>query len=170
MKKYFIAVLFVCFIFTGLAQAESTIPGTQEGAKQLLEQFTKSGADYVALTNSLRPAKADYEAVFEAKAAEQAYQGYTIPWNKGYIIIKPKPGQSAILLWSATTEELKAGTSNASQFPGGYAKIKDNFKPGITLYRFKFVEPGQTLGMAYDGLAFVNNHWVVFPKPWRVIK
>ena len=29
------------------------------------------------------------------------------------------------------------------------------------------VKPGETLGMAFDGLAFVNGHWRIFPKPWR---
>lgn len=25
------------------------------------------------------------------------------------------------------------------------------------------------LGMAYDGLIYVNGHWAWFPKPWRVL-
>ena len=41
-------------------------------------------------------------------------------------------------------------------------------KPGLKVYRFKFVEPGEDLGMAFDGLVNVNGHWRIFPKPWRV--
>ena len=37
----------------------------------------------------------------------------------------------------------------------------------MTLFRFKFVKAGETIGMAFDGLAFVNGHWRIFPKPWR---
>ncbi|TMQ06352.1 MAG: hypothetical protein E6J91_38110 [Deltaproteobacteria bacterium] len=28
---------------------------------------------------------------------------------------------------------------------------------------------GEQLGMAYDGLIYVNNHWAWFPKPWRAL-
>ena len=40
---------------------------------------------------------------------------------------------------------------------------------GVTLYRFKFVKPGEGLGMAFDGLVHVNGHWVIIPKPWRAL-
>ena len=54
--------------------------------------------------------------------------------------------------------------------PGGYAKVAPHMKAGHTWYRFKFVKSGERVGMAYDGLTFVNHHWVIVPKPWRVLK
>ena len=33
-----------------------------------------------------------------------------------------------------------------------------------------FVEPGESLGLAFDGLIFVNGRWVLMPKPWRVLE
>jgi hypothetical protein len=39
----------------------------------------------------------------------------------------------------------------------------------LKIYRFKFVEPGKDLGMAFDGLIYVNGHWRIFPKPWRAL-
>ena len=41
-------------------------------------------------------------------------------------------------------------------------------KPGLTVYRWKYTKPGEPLGMAYDGLIYVNGHWAWFPKPWRI--
>ena len=38
-------------------------------------------------------------------------------------------------------------------FGGGYAKLASHLAPGVVLYRFKFVEPGRDLGMAFDGLS-----------------
>ena len=35
--------------------------------------------------------------------------------------------------------------------------------------RFKFVTKGQTAGLAFDGLIYVNNRWVLMPKPWRAL-
>lgn len=32
------------------------------------------------------------------------------------------------------------------------------------------LEPGQTLGMAFDGLVHVNGHWRLFPKPWKALR
>ena len=46
-----------------------------------------------------------------------------------------------------------------SCFPGGYKRVADKFKPGLTVYRWKYVKPGEKLGMSFDGLVYVNNHW-----------
>ena len=43
-------------------------------------------------------------------------------------------------------------------------------KSGLTVYAFKFVKPGETLGMAFDGLVWVNGHFAIFPKPWRFLR
>ena len=29
-------------------------------------------------------------------------------------------------------------------------------------------EPGEELGMAFDGLTYVNGNWRIFPKPYRL--
>jgi len=28
---------------------------------------------------------------------------------------------------------------------------------------------GKTTGLAFDGLIYVNNRWVLMPKPWRAL-
>ena len=86
------------------------------------------------------------------------------------MVISPKAGQTELLLWNATSEELNEGTGDAGQFPGGYQEAAKHLKPGVTWYRFKFVEPGKTLGMAFDGLACINGRWTIFPEPWRVLR
>ncbi|MCA9544096.1 MAG: hypothetical protein KC613_06880 [Myxococcales bacterium] len=153
------------------AQAKGLdFPGTAEGAKALLESLLAPGADHIALSKALQPRPEDYAKVFKGAAAEQAKAGYSAPWAAGAIVVKPKPGQTALKLAQATSEQLAAGAPEAGEFPGGYGKIKDHFQPGFTWYRFKFVEPGQDLGMAFDGLVYVGDHWALFPKPWRVIQ
>ncbi len=144
--------------------------GDDTGAKALLERFLKPGTDHLALSRALRPKAADYAAVYAGDAAKKMDGVYGPAWDADQIRVKPKEGQTELLLWGATSEELKASTGNAPKFPGGYARVKDALKPGVRLYRFKFVKPGAKIGMAFDGLVHVNGRWVLIPKPWRALK
>src|SRR5690606_9226881 len=91
-------------------------------------------------------------------------------WDSNKAVIKPKPGQTEVKVWSATGADLANGTGNAVEFPGGYKKIAKHLAPTVLFFRFKFVEAGKETGTAYDGLAFINGHWVIAPKPWRAIE
>jgi hypothetical protein len=153
----------------GGAANSSKFPGTEEGAKQMLNEFLKPGADHAALSKPLRPTKDDYKAVYGADSADKLASVYDPAWDKGEAVLKPNEGQTELKIWSASSEDLKNGTGNAADFPGGYKKVADKLQPGLTLYRFKFVKPGEDLGMAFDGLVFVNGHWVLIPKPWRAL-
>jgi hypothetical protein len=148
----------------------STGGGTEAGAKALLEAFLKPGADLAALTKPLLPTKADCEAVFVGDAAGKAAEAYSRAIATGQVVIRPNPGQTQLLLFSATTDDFKKRTDKAREFPGGYGMIAEKLKPGLAVYRWKFVEPGKTLGMAYDGLYYINGKWTWLPKPWRFLR
>lgn len=144
-----------------------TFPGTAAGAKALVSELAKPGVDAAALTKQLRPTLADYKAVFDAKAAANLDAVYSPEWDRGTFVVSAKPGQTEVKISSATVADLKANNEKAKEFPGGYAKVASHLVGNATLYRFRFVEPGQEQGMAYDGLVYVNGHWVLIPKPWR---
>lgn len=154
----------------GTASSAKSYPGTEDGAKALLAEFLKPGADHAALSKSLRPSKADYDAVFLPDLAAKADAVYGPAWDGGQMVVAPKAGQTQALVFPATSDELKSWTGAATEFPGGWKDVGAQLKPGVTFYRFKFVEPGQDLGMAFDGLAHVNGNWRIFPKPWRVMR
>ena len=152
------------------APPSSMHPGTEAGAKALLSEFLAPGANHAKLSAVLAPATGDYAAAFVGDAAVQAEAGYKGAWESGRIVLKPNAGQTELLLWKATAEELQTWTGDAKdRFPGGYREAAKHLKPGVTWYRFKFVKPGSTLGMAYDGLVHVNGRWPIFPTPWRVL-
>lgn len=153
----------------GGAGASSKYPGTEEGAKAMLAEFVKPGADHAALSKTLRPSKADYDAVFASELAAKADAVYGPAWDGGQMVVAPKAGQTEVLVFSATSEELNGGTGGAERFPGGWKQVGPQLKPGVKFYAFKFVEPGKDLGMAFDGLTHVNGNWRIFPKPWRVM-
>lgn len=150
------------------SRGTSIHPATEEGAKALLAEFVTPGADHAALSRQLRPSQADYAAVFESDLAAKAEAVYGPAWEGGQLVVAPKAGQSEVKVFAATSEELKSWSGGAAEFPGGYKDVAAQINPGLKVYRFKFVEPGQDLGMAYDGLVNVNGHWRIFPKPWRV--
>jgi len=139
-------------------------------AKKLLLKFLKPGADYTNLTKSLRPTEADYKAYFANNSWQDAMKKYNELWDKYPITIKPREGQTKLLLWAATVEDIKYGTGDSSQFPGGYKMIIDRIETGHVIYKFKFVKPDKTTGMSFDGLVKVNGKWVIFPKPWRIFQ
>ncbi len=165
-----LAVL-VALTNSGIAAEEKTsaFPGTEAGAKSLLQEFLKPGADLPALSKQLRPTAADYAAVFDADLSAKMESTYGPAWDGGKIVIAPKPGQSELKLFSATSDEMKSWTGSAHDFAGGWKQVAPKLKPGVTIYRFKFVEPGKDLGMAFDGLIYVNGNWRIFPKPWRAM-
>ena len=142
--------------------------GTEDGAKSLLKQFVAPKADHETLSKSLRPTSADYKALFDDATASKMESAYAKEWDAGHMVIKPKnEKQSEIRLWGATGAELAEGKGHAKEFPGGYKKIGKHLAPTVTFYAFKFVERGKDAGMAFDGLAYVNAHWVIVPKPFH---
>ena len=149
------------------AKTSSQYPGTRQGAERLLKDMISKKIDFTYL----RPNPEDYTAAFDAETAEVMKLAYEPMWKSG-VQVKMKDHQSEVIFWSATTEELLLKTGDASNFPGGYTQhgVAEKMKPNLTWYRFKFVEPGETIGTAYDGLVFVNGHWTIFPKPWRALK
>lgn len=146
------------------------LQGNEDGARALLEQFVASNADHLALTRSLRPTSNDYKTLFDAKAAAKIEAAQAKDWDSNRAVIKPKPGQTEIKVWGATGSDIAKGTGNAREFPADYKKVAKHLSPTVLFFRFKFVEPGKDTGTAYDGLAFINGHWVIAPKPWRALE
>lgn len=153
------------------APAQAGAKGPDDEALALLREFVRPGADAAALSLKLRPTKADYDAVFDATSAPKVQAAYDPAWDAGALVIKGKPGQTAVLAWGASSEDLQAWRGAAAEhFAGGWKDVAAHLKPGLRIYAFKFVEPGQSLGMAYDGLVRVNGQWRIMPKPWRALR
>ena len=155
----------------GGTAASGKYPGTEDGAKAMLAEFVKPGADHATLTKALRPTKADYDAVFMPELAGKADAVYGPAWDGGQMVVAPKAGQTEVRIASATSEELKSWTgAAATDFAGGWKDVGAQLKPGVRFYTFEFLEPGKDAGMSFDGLAHVNGNWRIFPKPWRVMR
>jgi hypothetical protein len=148
-------------------------PGTDEGARKLVVEIRT--ATLPEKVQALRPTTADYRALFKDPFAARAetYYGRTLWDLKPTEAPRPlaKPDQTEVRIAKATTDEIAAWTPEArSVVPGGYEKIREQFKSGLVVYTWDYVKPGEESGMAFNGLVHVNGHWVFVPKPWRVLE
>lgn len=140
--------------------------GSEAEARALLMQFLQPNADRHALTWALVPSHEEVRAVYAEPLATKMIATYDEHLTRS-VAIGPKPGQSNLLTWYATTGALKRGSDMLDEFPGGYRDVVGYFNGDHPIVRFKFVEQGATLGMAFDGLIYVGGRWVWMPKPWR---
>jgi len=141
-------------------------PAVAEEGRALLQRFFDPAEDHGALTLSLKPSPEDVRAVYAEPLASvliDTYEGLFVPGA----VIEPKPEHKQLLTTFTTTGRLKAGDPVLDEFPGGYKDVLPYIVADVPIGRFKFVEPGETLGLAFDGLIHVNDHWVFMPKPWR---
>ena len=120
------------------------------------------------LVRNLRPRDEDYARVFTPEAAETARAGYLSLWNSPPRGLS-KAGQTQVIAFACDAESLRSDNEFSRNFPGGYQKIAGFLKPELVWVAFKTVIPGQTTGMAYDGLVYLDDHWAWFPKPWRIL-
>jgi hypothetical protein len=146
-------------------KAAGGFPATREGAEQLLERFLKPDADFAALTAELKPAPEDYAAVYNKPFADELRKTQGLMWAGGPLI-RPRKGQTELKLVFTTTDRLKADSKIRRQFPGGYERVISQMKLDIPIVAFKFVQPGSSSGLAFDGLVYVTGRWVIMPKPW----
>lgn len=151
--------------------AAADFPQTEAGIQALLAKFLQPNAGHASLTKRLKPTRKDLQAVFkDAGMVDRAFHAYNLMWASPKTAIKGKPEQTQLLIWTATSEDLASGKGEAKYFPGGYRQAAEFLKSGLKIVRWKFVQPGERLGMAYDGLVVVNGRWVWVPKPWRLAK
>jgi hypothetical protein len=118
------------------------------------------------MTRQLSPRPGDVDLVFAPSVTEQVEVAYQRMWEKG-AVITPKQGQTQVLV-SACAAGMLADESDpaAAKFPGGYKRIAHLLLPERIWITWKFVEPGRSTGMSYNGLVRLDDRFVWFPKPW----
>ena len=134
--------------------------------RALLGGFFDPLADHEAMTLVLKPTPEDVRAVYAEPLAGRLIEAYDRLFSPG-AAIRPNPGQTQLLTTFTTTAALKRRDPVLAEFPGGYAEVLPHIVGDVPIARFKFVAPGETLGMAFDGLIHVNGRWVFMPKPWN---
>lgn len=143
----------------------------QEKALGLLRSLQSNNRESIEANpwDILAPRPDDYIKVFNSKVITIARNGYEQIWQES-----PYPdaklNQTNILVNAATVEEIAAGEGEGLFFPGGYRKITPYLVPERVWVAWKYTEPNEISGMAYDGLVWMGeDRFVWFPKPWKVL-
>jgi hypothetical protein len=141
----------------------SSYPATDEGARSVLLEFTKPGADEKTLLRLLRPTHADYEALFQPAFAQRAEAYHNSVWAADRMSMRVYRAQTDVVLIPITSAEIRLGMVKEG-VPTGYSRLKEDVKDGFTFYCYYFVRPGEKLSaIVGDGLVHVNGHWRHMP-------
>ncbi|MEU4243420.1 hypothetical protein [Actinoplanes sp. NPDC026619] len=97
----------------------------------------------------LRPRDGDYAKVFRPAACERARERYERLWSGPIDFRHPDPEARVEI------DVVRAGESAT-------------LVPGRAWASWRYVVPGQTAGLSYDGLVWCDDHWAWFPKPHRL--
>jgi hypothetical protein len=143
----------------------------RQAAVRLLREAIAAGSseEQAAIAARIAPRPQDFPRAFTGPAAEAARIAHAGAWRTPPVL-KPGPGQSNVIAWAARAADLGPGAPAAEFFPGGYGAIVDRLMPDRVWVAWKFIEPGQTRGTAYDGLVWLDDRWAWFPKPWRLFR
>jgi hypothetical protein len=122
-----------------------------------------------SLAASLQPTPADFALAFVPQAVERARAAYAAPAVKGVARVGSVQAGSVLQVALAPAGMFADDNMLSRQFPAGYQGIADLLVPERVWARWKYLRRGETSGMAYDGLVWLNERWVWFPKPYRVL-
>jgi hypothetical protein len=128
-----------------------------------------SAHEGLILVSELRPRPEDYARVFQPAYVEAARRAY----DALFLAARPlerAPHQTVLRLSMATAAELREFGTQTCEFPGGYVEILDALLPESLWVHWKYVAPGASSGMSYDGLTRLDDRWVWFPKPYRFLQ
>lgn len=119
----------------------------------------------------LQPRPEDYALVFMGEAAIAARKAYEQAWSDPKNMWRrPGPQQREILCYVAPAGMLAYENELSRLFPGGYRAIADLLVPSRVWVSWKYVVPGTTTGLAFNGLVWIDDHWAWFPKPYRILR
>ncbi len=115
-----------------------------------------------SLAAALRPRPGDFARAFTPQAADAAERAYA-----GAPVARVAAIEGAGELQIALAPAGMLGDDNdlSRQFPSGYRAIAHLLAPTRIWARWKYPQAG----MAYDGLVWLDERWVWFAKPYRVL-
>lgn len=127
-------------------------------------------AEYATLLPLITPRDGDLRLAFIEEVAEHLAPLYAAMWGSPPLALGVARDQTQLRATAATVELLRDGHPATEGFPGGYRRMAPALAPGRVWVAWKYVRPGASSGMSFDGLVFLDDHWAWFPKPWRGLR
>jgi hypothetical protein len=123
-----------------------------------------------AAARQLQPRPDDYAKVFMADVVDAARARYEAFWSGPVELRHPSGPRTWVMSHLAPAGMLADDNELSWKFPGGYRSIAPLLVPERVWVAWKYVVPGETSGLAYDGLVWCDDHWSWLPRPYRVLR
>lgn len=117
---------------------------------------------------SLAPRDEDYARVFEPAKAEKARSFYESMWKRTPSVVW-NPRHTVIRFQVALSDDFLTSHPRAAAFPKGFRDIANELAKGLPWAVFDLLEAGETLGLSTDGLVFLDNRLLWFPRPYVAV-
>jgi hypothetical protein len=147
-------------------RAEISMTALHVQLKPMLQAVAEDATG--AALRELRPRPEDYAMAFVPAAASQARYRYEALWDAGLDFQRPV-GRTRITIHLTPAGALTDDNAMSHPFPGGYRSVAGLLAPARVWAAWRYLAPGATAGLAYDGLVWCDDHWAFFPKPYRVL-
>lgn len=121
------------------------------------------------LVRTLQPRDEDFDKVFVPQVVERARAAYASMWQAGLEVDAPPDTSCADHIYVAPAGMLSEENELSRPFPGGYRTVAEWLDPRRVWICWRYVAPGESSGMHYDGLVWCDDHWAWFPKPYRAL-
>ncbi len=122
-----------------------------------------------SLVATLRPRADDAARAFVASAAGIAQKAVEDAWARQTPRVRDMGAASRLQMHVAPAGMLCDENMLSRAFPGGYRQVSPLLNPHRVWVCWKYLAPGQSSGMAYDGMVWLDDHWAWFPKPYRLL-
>jgi hypothetical protein len=136
-----------------------------EQAVPVLTALATGASDSTAAT--LRPHPEDFARVFRADVAGQVQVAYELVWAQPPQV--EERGALQLIVDAAPAGMLASDNELSRKFPGGYRALAPFLVENRIWFVWRYVRPPDREGTRYDGLVRLDDRWVWFPKPYRVV-
>lgn len=122
-----------------------------------------------ALRDSLRPRPGDAARVFTPGDAARVEPLYARLWDRDPPRVRAPGPRVSLRIAVATAGMLAADDTVAATFPARWRTIAGALVPDRTWVAWSYVPEGGGRAEEVDGLVWLDDRWVWFPAPWRVL-
>jgi hypothetical protein len=127
------------------------------------------GPDGAATLESMRPRADDYSRVFRGDIVDRVRAAYDSLWQTPPSLDRLESGSMTLRVDAAPAGMLDRENELSRHFPGGYRALAPYLLSDRVWFVWRYLEPGADAGIRYDGVVLLDDRWVWFPKPYRVV-
>jgi hypothetical protein len=153
------------------AKVLAAMEKVRESLRARFLPFVEPGAQLRALSAALRPRPGDAAKAFVGEAAARVQAASDAAWASAHPpILGPKPGQTEVTATVCHARMLGTEGPLSRDLPRAMHALAPHLDPTRVWGTVRFHRPGETSGMRFDGLVWIDDRWVWFPKPWQWIR